>query len=126
MSLRSPLARARGLGAAHGGTHHWLAHRMTSIILVPLFLWFAFSVAGLAGADHATAARWLGSPFNAVPTLLLILAMFHHTQAGIEVIMEDYIHTRWRRMAALIAMKWTVALLAVAAVFAVLKVAFGY
>jgi hypothetical protein len=59
-SLRSPLGRARGLGSAKDGTHHWWAQRVTAIALVPLVLWFVVSAIGLAGASHAAALAWIG------------------------------------------------------------------
>lgn len=125
MSLRSPLARARGLGAAHNGTHHWWLHRVTSIALLPLALWFAVSVASLAAADYATVTAWLRVPHNAILMLALIGTMFHHMQFGMQVVIEDYIHGHGRNFLALIALRFGTALLAIAAVFAVLKVAFS-
>jgi len=125
MSLRSPLARARGLGAAHNGTHHWWIQRLTSIALLPLLLWFAVSFASLAAADHATASAWLRGPINAILMLALIASLFHHMQLGLQVVIEDYVHGHALKFVALIAIKYGTALLAIAAVFAVLKVAFG-
>lgn len=125
MSLRTPLARARGLGAAHGGTHHWWMQRLTSVALVPLVSWFAVAMVALAGANHATAAAWLARPFNAVLTLILIVALFHHMQLGLQVVVEDYVHGRGRKFATLIVVKFIAVMLAVGAAFAVLKVAVG-
>lgn len=125
MSLRSPLARARGLGAAHNGTHHWWAQRLTAIALLPLLLWFAVSVTSLAAADHATAVTWLRAPVNAILMLALIAALFHHMQLGLQVVIEDYVHGAAGKFVALIAVKYGSVLLAIAAAFAVLKVAFG-
>ena len=68
----NPLARARGLGSAKEGTHHWLGQRMTAVALIPLVLWFMCSLVGLMGADLATIKDWMSSPFNAVLTLSLI------------------------------------------------------
>ena len=125
MSFRSPLARARGLGAAHGGTHHWWAERLTSLALAPLVVWFAFSLAALTGADHAAVVGWFRSPVNAVLTLLLIAALFHHMQLGLQVVIEDYVQSRAARFFGIVAVKIVSALLGVAAAFAVLKVALG-
>src|SRR3546814_3304040 len=61
-SMRTPMARVRGLGSAKAGVHHWWAQRLTAIALVPLTLWFVVSVAGMPGMDHATAVAWIGSP----------------------------------------------------------------
>lgn len=123
MSLKTPLARARGLGAAHGGTHHWWVQRLTAIALLPLLPWFAISLASLATADHATAATWLARPLNAILTLALLASLFHHMHLGLQVVIEDYIHGHGRKLAALLAVKYATALLAIAAAFAVLKVA---
>jgi succinate dehydrogenase / fumarate reductase membrane anchor subunit len=125
MSLRSPLARARGLGAAHNGTHHWWAERLTSIALLPLLLWFAVSLTSLATADHATATAWLRAPVNAILMLTLVATLFHHMHLGLQVVIEDYIHGNVRKFVMLIVVKFGTALLAIAAAFAVLKVAFG-
>lgn len=125
MNLRSPLARARGLGAAHSGTHHWWVQRLTSIALVPLVLWLAFSFVSLATADHATATAWLRAPVNAVLMLALIGILFQHMQLGLQVVIEDYVHGHGSKLVALVAVKYGTALLAIAAIFAVFKIAFG-
>lgn len=124
MSLKSPLGRVRGLGSAKSGTHHWWAQRVTAVALVPLTLWVVFALAANAGAGYAEMAAWMASPVNAVLMLLLIAATFHHLQLGIQVVVEDYIHAEGAKIAALLAVKLGCAALAVAAAFAVLKVAF--
>lgn len=125
MDIRSPLARARGLGAAHNGTHHWWIQRLTSIALTPLMLWLAYSFVSLATADHAAATEWLRHPINAILMLALVATLFHHMQLGLQVVVEDYIHSGFRKFIVLIVMKFTSILLAIGGIFAVLKVAFG-
>jgi succinate dehydrogenase / fumarate reductase membrane anchor subunit len=125
MSLRSPLGRARGLGSAKEGVAHWWAQRVTAVALVPLALWFVASLASHAGADHAAAVAWVGQPFVAVVLVLLIAATFHHAQLGMQVVIEDYVHTEWARLALVLLVKFAAVALAIACVFAVLKVAFG-
>ena len=124
MSFRTPLGRVRGLGSAKGGTHHWWMQRLTAIALVPLTIWFILSLITLSGADHATATAWLASPLPAVLMLLLIVATFHHLQLGLQVVIEDYVHGEAMRIACIIGVKLASFALAVAAAFAVLKVAF--
>ncbi len=125
MSLRSPLGRVRGLGSAKSGTEHFWAQRVTAVALVPLTLWFIFSVMSLGGADHAAASAWMQSPVNAVLLLVLIVATFHHMQLGMQVVIEDYIHVEALKIGALVIVKGASLLLGVAAAFAVLKVSFG-
>lgn len=124
MSLKSPLGKVRGLGSAKDGTHHWWAQRVTAVALVPLTLWVVFALAVNAGADHAAMTAWMANPLNAVLMLLTIAATFHHLHLGIQVVIEDYIHAEGAKIAILMIVKLGSAALAVAAAFAVLKVAF--
>ncbi len=124
-SMRTPLARVRGLGSAKEGVHHWWAQRLTALALVPLTLWFVVSVAGLAGMDHAAAVAWIGSPAVTVLLVLLVTATFWHAQLGVQVVIEDYVHREAVKLVALIAVKFAAVLLAIASIFAVLRLAFG-
>ena len=124
-SMRTPLARVRGLGSAKEGVHHWWAQRLTALALVPLTLWFVVSVAGLAGMDHAAAVAWIGSPAVTVLLVLLVTATFWHAQLGVQVVIEDYVHSEADKLVALIAVKFAAVLLAIASIFAVLRLAFG-
>ncbi len=125
MSLRTPLGRVRGLGSAREGVAHWWGQRVTAIALVPLALWFVVSIAALAGADHGAVVAWLRAPVSAILMVLLIAVAFHHLQLGLQVVLEDYVQTEGLRRAAIIGVKFAAAAFALAAVFAVLKVAFG-
>ncbi len=122
---RTPMGRVRGLGAAKEGPAHWWAQRLTAIALVPLCLWFAAAIAAMAGADHKAATAWLADPPNAILTVLLVVALFHHAQLGVQVVVEDYVHTEWRKVAAIVMVKLVAVLAAATAVFSVLKIAFG-
>jgi succinate dehydrogenase / fumarate reductase, membrane anchor subunit len=121
-SLRSDLGRVRGLGSAKGGTHHWWMQRLTALALIPLTLWFVVSIVGIAGAPHATVIDWIASPMPAVLLVLLIAATFHHAQLGVQVVIEDYIHAEGWKIALIIAVKGLAVLLAVTALFAVLRI----
>ena len=125
MSLQTPLGRVRGLGSAKSGTHHWWMQRVTAIALVPLTLWFVVAMIKLTGADHSVAAAWIRSPFNAIVLLLLIVATFHHMQLGLQVVIEDYVHHHGARLVLMLGQKLLSFALAVVAIFAVLKIAFG-
>ncbi|RJF81863.1 succinate dehydrogenase, hydrophobic membrane anchor protein [Azospirillum cavernae] len=124
-NLRSPLAHARGLGSAKDGTEHWWSQRLTAIALVPLTIWFVFGVIRHLGADYAAFHAWIKSPFSAVMMILVAVVTFHHAQAGLQVVIEDYIHSEWRKLAALIAVKFLSFALALACVLAVAKIFIG-
>lgn len=123
--MRSGLGRARGLGAAKAGYHHWWVQRITAVALVPLTIWFIFSVIGLLGQPHAAVVNWMSSPIVLVLMLALIVAMFHHMQLGLQVVIEDYIRGDKCRMMALLAMKAVTWLLGLSAAVAALKMGLG-
>ncbi len=125
MSLRSPLGRARGLGSAKSGTQHWWAQRLTAIALVPLTIWFVIAMVAATGSDYASARAFIGNPVTAVLLVLLIVATFHHAQLGLQVVIEDYVHTKSVEIGLLLAVKGAAIVLALAAIFAVLSIAFG-
>ena len=121
--MRSGLGRARGLGSAKSGTAHWFAERVTSVALVPLTLWFIYSILSLLGAPRAAVATWAGHTVNATLLLALVLITFQHMSMGLQVVMEDYIHDEKPRVAWVLVMKAVVGLFGIAATIAVLKLA---
>ena len=122
MSLRSPLGKVRGLGSAKEGVGHWWAQRTTAIALVPLSLWFIVSLLGALGGDYASTRAWLSSPLVAAAMLGLLIALFYHATLGLQVVIEDYIHEKAAKIAALLAMKLAFALAGLIAIVAVLKI----
>lgn len=125
MNYRTPLKTARGLGSAKDGTAHWWAQRLTALALVPLTIWFVASVAALTGADHAAVVQWISSPVVSVLLVLLVMATFHHGQLGLQVVIEDYVHHEGAKLALIIAVKGLAFVLGVAAIVAILRIAFG-
>jgi succinate dehydrogenase / fumarate reductase membrane anchor subunit len=123
MSLRTPLARVRGLGAAKEGVTHWWMQRVTALALIPLTVWFAYSMAMLGKMDHETLVAWIRSPAVTVLLILLIVVGPYHMQLGLKVILEDYIHSGWLKLSAIIAMNFMTVALMVAGVLAVLRIA---
>jgi succinate dehydrogenase / fumarate reductase membrane anchor subunit len=121
--MRSGLGRARGLGSAKTGAAHWFAERVTSLALVPLTLWFIFSVFFLLGAPRTAVAAWAGQTVNATLLFALVLITFQHMAMGLQVVMEDYMHNEKQRMLSILLMKATVGLFGIAALLAVLKLA---
>jgi len=125
MSIRTPLGRERGMGSAKTGTGHWWAQRVTALALIPLVIWFVISMIIVTGADHEAALAFIGSPINAVLLTLLIIAVFHHGQLGLQVVIEDYIQTKWLEVALILAVKGAAIFLGVASVYAVIAIALG-
>ena len=96
-----------------------------AIALIPLTLWFVVAIIKITGAGHSDAISWVQSPFNAIMLLLLIVATFYHMQLGLQVVIEDYVHSEVTKTTLMLAQKLTSFALGVAAGFAVLKIAFG-
>lgn len=120
--MQSALRRARGLGSAKSGLHHWWAQRVTAIALVPLSLWFIWNVIALGGASHEAVLFWAGGPVTIVLLLALVLATFYHMQLGLQVVIEDYVHAEGAKLVSLLAMKGVAALLALACLVSILKI----
>ena len=126
MELRSPLGRVRGLGTTkEGGTAHWWAERMTAIALVPLTIWFVISAISMVGADYAEFKAWAGAHGNPVLLILYAIAVYHHGQLALQVIIEDYIHHEAVHFIFLIGVKMTAIFLAAFTIFSVAKLTFG-
>ena len=122
---RTPLARARGLGSAKEGVHHWWAQRLTAIALIPLVVWFAISLVMLSGADYAVVRAWIGSPVVMVLLTLTIVIGLHHGQLGMQVVIEDYVHNDGMKLALIVLMRFIAVLFGLAAIVAILRIGFG-
>jgi succinate dehydrogenase / fumarate reductase membrane anchor subunit len=92
MSMQNPLARVRGKGSSGGGAHHWRSQRYSALILLLSTAWVLWVGVSLAGADYATASAAMSSPVNAGMVILMAGAVFYHTQLGLQVVIEDYVH----------------------------------
>jgi succinate dehydrogenase membrane anchor subunit len=125
VSLVTPLNRVLGLGAAKGAGEHWWAQRLTAVALVPLGLWFAVALLRLPSFDYATVIAWAQRPVTSILLLLTILAVGYHSYLGVQVVIEDYLHPKSLKIAAIMGSVFAHVALAIAALFAILKIAFG-
>ena len=125
MKFRSPLSIAVGSGSAKHGFSHWWLQRVSAIALIPLTLWFVFSMVCLSASGYTEAVAWLSSPINAAIMLLFTLTALFHGQTGLQTVIEDYIHTTWLNLTLLLSVKFASVILAVLAVISVLKVVLG-
>lgn len=123
--LRSPLGRVLGRGSAKEGVHHWWVQRLTSIALVPLAVWFVVSLLSLPSFDHATVVAWMGQLWTAVFLILFVLTAAWHSQLGVRVVVEDYVHGSGTKSLVLALVTFFHVVVATAGVLAILKVALG-
>ena len=121
-SLQSKLRVARGLGSAKSGVGHWWAQRLTAIALAPLCIWFAGSILAAARADDPfRIADWLGSPVAALAMITFLVALFWHAKLGMQVVIEDYVHSPRAKYTLLIANAFLCFGVTAAGVLAVLR-----
>ena len=123
--LRSPLNRARGLGSAKSGVHHFWMQRLTAVALIPLVIWFAVSLVMLSGADYGMARSWLSSPFVMVLLILTVCVGLYHGQLGMQVVIEDYVHSEGVKLALIVAIKFIAVFFGLAAIVASMRIGFG-
>jgi succinate dehydrogenase / fumarate reductase, membrane anchor subunit len=124
-SLRTPLSRARGLGSAKSGVGHFIQQRASAMFLALLLPWFAISIILGTDGDYGSVQTWMGQPFNAVGTLLLVLTGVFHMRLGLQTVIEDYIHKPVTRTLCMLANTAIPAILAVVAALSVAKIFVG-
>lgn len=125
MSLRSPMARVLGLGAAKSGVSHWWMQRITSVALLVLTSWFAGSLLSLGAFGWPVVTAWVAQPINAVLLCLLIATTAYHSQLGVQVVVEDYVAHKGAKIVTMLLLNFIHVALAAVGLFAVLKIAFG-
>jgi len=123
--LRTPLSRARGLGSARAGVHHWWAQRITAVAMIPLVAWFAISLIMMSGADYNVVRAWISSPVVMVLLTLTFVIGLHHGQLGMQVVIEDYVHNDGMKLALIVSMRFIAVFFGLAAIVAILRIGFG-
>ena len=124
MNLRTPLSRAKGLGSAKEGVGHWWMQRVSSLFLIPLIIWGAFTMATLGNYDHYHFTSWLAEPLNAMLMITLLVVVCYHAALGLQVIIEDYVHLTALKIISIVAVYLLSFILALVGVFAILKITF--
>lgn len=125
VSMRTPLARVKGLGASGHGVEHWWIHRMTAVSNIPLIIAFVIIVAALAGSNYAQAIAIISHPLVAIILILAVISVTNHMRLGMQIIIEDYVHDKGYKIAAVIANNFYAVIIAVACLYAILKVSLG-
>jgi succinate dehydrogenase / fumarate reductase, membrane anchor subunit len=123
-SMRSPLGRALGLGSAKSGVDEWWRERVSALALVPLTVWFAASLIVHTRSDYATFIAWLRTPVISLLMMLLLAGIFYHMALGLQVVIEDYVHSGLKILA-LVGMRFICAGLAATGILATLRIALG-
>ena len=122
--LKSPLARAKGLGAARSVVDSWVGIRVSAAANAIVSVWFIWFLTQAIGASHGEFVDMLADPRNAVMMLFFVISAFYHTALGLREIIEDYIHLEWFKLIKLASTHLFYMAMGIACVFSVLKIAF--
>jgi len=125
MRLRSPLGQVLGTGSAKEGSARWWAERLSAVALIPLTLWFLFSLLLLPELDYLTVHTWLSVPLSGFLAVLLVAVLTYHSYLGTMVVVEDYVHAMGAKLFLLLLLRFSYVLCGGASVFAILRIAFG-
>ncbi len=124
-TMRTPLARAKGLGAAGHGAEHWWLHRLSAVSNVPLILAFVIIVAALAGSSYQDAIAIISHPLVAIILILAVISVANHMRLGMQIVIEDYVHDKGLKIIAVMANNFYAVIIGVACLYAILKVSLG-
>lgn len=125
MSLRTPLGKVLGLGSAKDGTEHFWAQRVSAMALLLLGVWFVVAVVINDNLAYADLVEFIAAPLNSILLSILSVVVAFHSHLGIQVVVEDYVHSSGIKIAALLLSRFTHILVAITAVYAILKIGIG-
>jgi succinate dehydrogenase / fumarate reductase membrane anchor subunit len=124
-SMRTPMARVRSLGSAKSGTSDFWRQRLSAVAMILLMVPVIVVVMMLVGRNQAGAVQILGSPIVALVLLLFVIASACHMKIGVQVVIEDYIHTENLKLALIAANNFFSIAVALASIYAILKLSSG-
>jgi succinate dehydrogenase / fumarate reductase membrane anchor subunit len=122
-SMQTPLHKVQGMGASHTGTGHFWYERVTAVALIPLTLWFAYAMLGLANASEVAAISFLARPLNVILMAAFMVITLYHVKLGLQVVIDDYVHGPGMKMFLLLLVRFAVIATGSTALFALLRIA---
>lgn len=121
--MKNFLLRISRCSGTEEGVVHWWAQRLTSVVLVPLALWFGFSLAVMPDLSQLSVTQWLSHPVNAVLLFIFVVTSGYHLALGLRVIVEDYVHGDRIKAVAILGMEAGAVVLVLLGAAAILDIA---
>ncbi len=121
----SDLGKVRGLGSAKSGTEHFWMQRVTAIANLPLVIFLIYFILSHLGAPRAAVVASIKNPFCAVALSLAMVSILWHMRLGLQVVIEDYVHSETRKLAALMMINSATFILGALALYSILKMSFA-
>ena len=75
-------------------TRKWILHRVSAIILAPLYVWLFFSLISLSTKNYLEALYFFANPLFKILTIMLFFIAFFHARISLSEIFEDYVHNQ--------------------------------
>ena len=122
-SAETPLHKVQGMGASHSGTGHFRRERMTAVALIPLSLWFAYSILGLAGTNEVIMVQYLAHPWNALLMAAFAATSVYHMSLGLQVVIDDYVHAAGTKIALMLLVRFVTIAIISTCLFALIRIA---
>ena len=122
-SAETPLHKVQGMGASHSGTGHFWRERVTAVALLPLSLWFAFTMLGLAGTNEVTMVQYLAEPWNALLMAMFAATGLYHMSLGLQVVIDDYVQSSGMKIALLLLVRFVTVATISTCLFALIRIA---
>ncbi len=104
------------------GRHHWVAQRVTAVVMVPLTVWFVFTVIGLSGSSYQEVVSHFDSSWRISLMAIFVACVFYHGYLGLQVVIEDYVADTSIRAWAVIAARYAAILFAVVGIVSALRI----
>jgi len=120
--MSSSLHKVQGFGSSHSGTGHFYHERLSSIALIPLTLWFGWAILGLVNASEVAAISFLAKPINFILMSAFMLITLYHIKLGVQVIIDDYVHSAGKKIALLLLVRFLVIATGSLSLFALIRI----
>jgi len=95
--FRTDLGKVRGQGAAKGGVHEFIAHRVSAIVLALLLPFFLYGLITALHQGYPGLIAWVASPVGAFVLLGFLTAGLYHGRLGINEVISDYVQNAGTR-----------------------------